>query len=302
MKKPTKTIEQLIADYKKSNTLRKERIAALAGFKNGATYLADLGLKLIAKTKPSKKITKSVKKAKPETEMLDYVVAFDTTGSMGSYIADVKAHVESLIPEMFSQGIDLRMKIIAFGDYCDMPHHSAGKGFGYAYQESKFTDDQKELINFVKNARNTGGGDSEEFYELVIQKITKETPWRKGSRRAVLFIADDNPHDAKYYTSSKKQIIDWKEEAKAAAKLNIAFDTLSIHGNRYPWYAELSKITGGICMPFQSSNKMKEVFKASSYVRGSTISKATFTASFAAATASGDEELIGTYKSLSTLL
>lgn len=298
MKKPTKTIEQLIADYKKSNTLRRERIAALAGFKNGATYLADLGLKLIAKTKPSKKITKSVKKTKTETEMLDYVVAFDTTGSMGSYIADVKAHVESLIPEMFSQGIDLRMKIIAFGDYCDM----SGGQFGKAYQESPFTNDQKELIKFVKNAKNTSGGDSEEFYELVIQKITKETPWRKGSKRAVLFIADDNPHDARYYTVNKKQIIDWKEEAKNAAKLNIAFDTLSIHGNRFPWYAELSKITNGVCMPFQSSNKMKEVFKASSYVRGSKMSKETFTASYAAATASGDEELIGTYKSLSTLI
>lgn len=300
MKKPTKTIEQLIADYKKSNTLRRERIATLAGFTNGATYLADLGIKLIAKTNPSKKaVTKSVKKAKnTETEMLDYVVAFDTTGSMGSYIADVKTHVESLIPEMFSQGIDLRMKIIAFGDYCDM----SGGQFGEAYQESPFTNDQKQLINFVKNAKNTSGGDSAEFYELVIQKITNETPWRKGSKRAVLFIADDNPHTVSYYKISKKTVIDWKEEAKNAAKLNIAFDTLSIHGNRFPWYAELSKITGGICMPFQSSNKMKEVFKASSYVRGSKMSKETFTASYATATASGDAELIGTYKSLSTLL
>lgn len=55
-------------------------------------------------------------------------------------------------------------KIVAFGDYCDMNSKS---DFGNAYQVIDLTDNEKELIKFVKNARNTSGGDGDELYELV---------------------------------------------------------------------------------------------------------------------------------------
>lgn len=300
-----KTKNELIEAYKKANKLRREKIAINNGFRTGDEYLKSLlqSGKAIIPNKPKKKSPRPAK-VQEERQMLDYVIAFDSTGSMGSYIAQVKEHVNSIIPEMFSQGIDLKMKIVVFGDYCDMINRQT---FGRAYQESHFTDNQKDLIKFVNNAKNTGGGDSEEFYELVIQKIINETPWRAGSIKSVLFIADDNPHKVGYYhpnvdSANHKNTIDWKVEAKRAAAFGIAFDTLSIHGNRYPWYKELSKITGGVYMPFQSSGKTDKVMKAAAYVRGSTASKEAFTAMYHAATASGDEELIGTYKSLSTLL
>lgn len=288
-----KTKEQLIKDYLKANKIRRTRILAKAGFTTEADYFASLNGKI------TKKGPKKAAKVTPKKELLDYVVAFDTTGSMGSYIAAVKKHVEDLIPQMFSQGIDLRMKIIAFGDYCDM---IGGFNFGNAYQQSSFTDNQQELINFVKTAKNTGGGDEDEFYELVIKKIVEETPWRADSKRAVLFIADCAPHRPDYQYFGKARQIDWKEEAKKAAALNIAFDTLSIHGEKFKWYKELSAITKGVYMPFQSSHKMADVFTASAYVRGSKMSRKTFTAAYASAVSSGDSELIGTYKSLSTLL
>ena len=53
--------------------------------------------------------------------MLDMVIAFDTTGSMSKYISAVKEHVKELIPKLFKQNPDLRIGIVAFGDYCDMP-------------------------------------------------------------------------------------------------------------------------------------------------------------------------------------
>lgn len=287
-----KTKEQLINDYKKANKERKQKIAEKAGFKTGADYLNSL-IKT-AKLKVSK--TKKAKK-----EMLDYVVAFDTTGSMAAYINNVKQHVKELIPQMFSQDIDLKMRIIAFGDYCDM---NSATVFGNAYQQSPFTSNENELINFVQGAKSTSGGDSDEFYELVIKKITEETPWREGAKKAVLFIADYTPHPVGYSHGNKvtNSQIDWKIEAKKAAEKGITFDTLAVLGNQFSWYKELSKITGGIWLPFKSSNKMAEVFTASAYARGSEKSRGTFTASYMAATASGDTELIGTYKSLSTLM
>lgn len=290
MKKEEK--QKLIDAFKKSNKERRQKLAKKAGFSTPEAYLTSLQ----GKTK-TVKVKGSLKSKK---EMLDYVVAFDTTGSMSSYISDVKKHVEKLIPEMFSQDIDLKMKIIAFGDYCDM---TSEKVFGKAYQESQLTDNQNDLISFVRRAQSTGGGDGDEFYELVIKKITEETPWRDGAKKAVLFIADCNPHKVGYSYSSiiRNAQIDWRQEAKKAAEQKIAFDTLSIHGDEYKWYKELSNITNGVYMPFKSSNKMSEVFKMSAYARGSAKSKTAFFAGASAAMASGDSELIGTYKSLSKL-
>lgn len=285
-----KTNEQLLAAFGKANKERRLKIAQKAGFATTAEYVASL---------KGRKSSKKSAKITVEKPKLDYVVAFDTTGSMDSYIGNVKAHVEKLIPELFSQDVDLMIRIIAFGDYCDM----RGGQFVNAYQQSEFTNDQAKLINFVKGAKGTSGGDEDEFYELVIKKIVEETPWRKDAKRSVLFIADCNPH-YKGYQYSNSSIIspDWREEAKKAAKLNIAFDTLSIHGDKYPWYKELANITGGVYMPFQSSNKMSEVMGATFYARGgSKKSKETFATMEAMAYASGDSELIGVYKSLSTL-
>lgn len=289
-----KTNEQLIADFKKSNKERREKIAKAAGFSTGDAYLASLsGSKKPAKISPTKKTSK-------KKDVLDYVVAFDTTGSMAAYINDVKKHVEKLIPEMFSKDMDLKMKIIAFGDYCDMTNKA---NFGKAYQESQFTNDENHLQNFVRTAQNTGGGDSDEFYELVIKKIVEETPWREGAKKTVLLIADCEPHKIGYSYSNyvENNQIDWKEEAKKAAEKGISFDTLSILG--MPWYKELSSITNGVNMPFKSAEKMSEVVAASAYARGTSMkSRATFTAAYASAVNSGDTELIGTYKTLSTLL
>lgn len=291
--------EQLIKDFKKSNVQRRSKIVKAAGFNKADEYLASLETKIKVAKKTSKKAGKTTSDKK--TEMLDYVVAFDTTGSMNSYINDVKRHVEKLIPEMFSQDIDLRMKIIAFGDYCDM--ESKDK-FGKAYQESEFTDNTNKLIKFVKGAKGTDGGDSEEFYELIIKKITEETPWREGSKRAVLFIADHNPHNVGYTYGHivQNSQIDWKKEAKKAAEKNIAFDTLAVLGNTFPWYKELSTITKGVWMPFQSSGKTSHVFAASAYARGGKKSRATFMSMATSASMSRDTELIGTYKSLSKLM
>lgn len=102
---------------------------------------------------------------------LDMVIAFDTTGSMAGYINSVKEHVKELIPKLFKQNSDLRIGIVAFGDYCDMP----GKDmFGRAYQVCELTNDENKLIEFITNAKDTSGGDGDEFYELVIKKIVEE--------------------------------------------------------------------------------------------------------------------------------
>lgn len=226
----------------------------------------------------------------------DMIVAFDTTGSMSAYIEAVKKHVVELIPDLFSKNPDIRIGIVAFGDYCDMESKDV---FGKAYQSLDLTTDKEDIIKFVKNARNTGGGDGDEFYELVIHKIVTETSWRKDAKKSVLLIADANPHPVGYSYKDivKNNNISWKEEANKAAELGIEFDTLSINPSLAPWFKELSDITNGVHAPFSSSNKTQEIFKMAAYSRGGSMAKAAYESTLCTYKAAGDTEMVATANS-----
>lgn len=99
--------------------------------------------------------------------MLDMVIAFDTTGSMVAYIEDVRKQVAELIPKLFKDNEDLQLGIIAFGDYCDM---NSKYDFGDAYQCLPLTNNENDIIKFIRNTKDTSGGDGDEFYELVIKR------------------------------------------------------------------------------------------------------------------------------------
>lgn len=208
---------------------------------------------------------------------LDMVIAFDTTGSMNSYIGQVKDHVSGLVPQLLKDNPNMRIGIVAFGDYCDMKSATV---FGNAYQVLYPTDNEEDIISFVKNAKGTSGGDGDEFYELVIKKITEETPWREDATKTVLFIADANPHKVGYSYGNIVQNaqIDWKEEARKASEKGIQFDTISIHGSSYGWYEELAHITDGIYTEFRSSQKTSDYIKTVAYARGGEATKALFCA------------------------
>lgn len=199
--------------------------------------------------------------------MLDMVIAFDTTGSMSAYINAVKTHVKELVPKLFSSNPDLRISIVAFGDYCDM---SSKDNFGKAYQVLDLTNDEDKIIKFINEAQRTSGGDGDEFYELVIKKITEETAWREGSTKAVLLIADAAPHYVGYSYSNivKNAQIDWREEAKKASELGIKFDTMTIDPMHIEWYKELSAMTNGVSVPFKNSGKTSQVIEAAALSRG----------------------------------
>lgn len=198
--------------------------------------------------------------------MLDMVIAFDTTGSMAQYIDAVRQEVSELIPRLFRDNEDLRLGIVAFGDYCDMPD---SVHFGDAYQVINPTSNANDLIKFVKESRDTGGGDWEEFYELVIKKIVNETPWRDGAKRSILLIADAEPHELGYSYPDrvKGNQIDWRAEAKKAAMQNIKIDTVTITDE--PWFKELSKLTNGVSVPFHSGHKTATLVEAAVSSRGS---------------------------------
>ena len=204
---------------------------------------------------------------------LDMVIAFDTTGSMASYIEAVRKEVSELVPRLFKNNEDLRLGVVAFGDYCDMKN---AQEFGDAYQCLMPTDNENAIIKFINESKDTSGGDGDEFYELVIKKVVEETPWREGATKVLLLISDAWPHPLGYtyqnYVVGNQ--IDWRQEAKKAASLGIKIDTVSITGA--PWYQELSDMTNGISTLFQSSCKTARLVEAATLARGSKSSRMMF--------------------------
>jgi hypothetical protein len=292
--------EKLLSDFKKSNTVRKLKLAKKFSFESAEEYLghllANTACEEAIKEAEIVKVVKE-KKAKVKEEVLtDIVIAFDTTGSMSSYIEAVKKHVIDLIPTLFKNTTNLQLSIVAFGDYCDM---NSSTDFGKAYQVIDLTDNEDKLIRFVKVAKETGGGDGDEFYELVLQKIRLETSWRARSNKSILLIADCDPHSIGYSCGSivTNAQIDWKQEAKELSNIGVKVDTLACTGAI--WYKELSKITNGIYLLFSSSEKTSQLLEGYSYARSGATTA--FTTSYSTVTASGDVELIGVYKQLGTL-
>lgn len=74
--------------------------------------------------------------------------------------------------------------------------------FSDAYQCIPLADNENDIIKFVKESKNTSGGDGDEFYELVLMKIIVESPWREDSSKAILLIADADPHEIGYTSTS----------------------------------------------------------------------------------------------------
>ena len=222
----------------------------------------------------TKKEEKSMEKVAPKSVgILDMVIAFDTTGSMAAYIEAVRKEVSKLIPRLFKDNDDLRLGIVAFGDYCDMKN---AQEFGDAYQCIMPTNNENDLVKFVIESKNTHGGDGDEFYELVIKRIVEETPWREDSTRVILLISDAAPHPIGYtyqdYVVNNQ--IDWRKEAQKAAAMKIKIDTVTITDE--PWYKELSKMTNGMSVPFESGYKTARLMEAAAWSRGSMKARAKF--------------------------
>ena len=289
---------ELIEKLKKANKTRKEQMSKKAGFHNYFEYMGHL-VKLLdekeslEKDKPNVEeklevVTHNVMPFETPSvtseELTDMVIAFDSTGSMRSYIDSVKKYVKDLIPTMLHQNKNLKISIVVFGDYIDMKSVTNHE-FGRAYQVIGLTNDEKKLIKFVTGAEDTSGGDPDEFYELVFRKIRTETEWRKGSSKSVLLIADYTPHPKSEYLSGichkfSKTPIDWKVECELLAKDGIKVDTLRIRPQIQfvQFYEAVSHITGGLSLPFADSEQTSDLLRMSSLARGGSNTSSAFMA------------------------
>jgi hypothetical protein len=137
--------------------------------------------------------------------MIDVVISFDSTGSMGPCISTVRQKVESFITQLFDSVDGLRMSIINHGSYCDGAK---------LIDICDFTDNRSELIRFLRATRNTGGCDmSHASYEYVLHSAASLS-W-SADNRALILIGDCEPHPIGYRQGIPEGVkLDWKECAR----------------------------------------------------------------------------------------
>jgi hypothetical protein len=135
---------------------------------------------------------------------IDLVISFDTTGSMFPALTEVRRKVDELIKTLFDTIPNLRIGLIAHGDYID------GQNM---IKSIDLTDDRFILSHFVRTVKPTNGGDSAEAYEAVLNYVLKHFEWR-SNKRALILIGDDIPHTIGYqYGAMAPVSIDWQKVA-----------------------------------------------------------------------------------------
>ncbi len=169
-----------------------------------------------------------------KSQTVDVVVSFDTTGSMYPCLSQVRKRIEGMITQLFKEIPNLRMGIIAHGDYCDGDR---------AITVLPLTSEIQKLCKFTREVPATGGGDTPECYELVLHKA-RSLAWRDG-KKVLVVIGDAEPHESRYPQNTLK--LDWRNELGLLLKMGVhayGVQCLGYSGAAY-FYREIAKQTQG---------------------------------------------------------
>lgn len=194
---------------------------------------------------------------KNETKGMDLVVSFDTTGSMYPVLAQVRNEVASFVTDMFNDIKDLRVGVIAHGDYCD-------KNKPYTIRIMDFTTDISKLCEFIRSTDKTYGGDADECYELVLNNARTTMSWEAGRNKVFVLIGDASPHGVNY--PDNKNNIDWTNEAGLLNDLGVKI--FAVHALSYyrsssrRFYEGIANITGGKYLTLDQFDEVIDLIKA----------------------------------------
>lgn len=191
------------------------------------------------------------------TQPIDIVISFDTTGSMYPALSEVRRKVTETARRLFKEIPNLRLGVIAHGDYCDARI--------YVTKHLDLTTDSEAVINFVNNVERTGGGDAPECYELVLQEARTRQHWRAGSKRVLVMIGDDVPHAPAYNPGR----IDWRDELKKLSAEGVLVHGVQALGgyrsHATAFYSALAEASGGFHLQLSQFGEATELLMAVAY-------------------------------------
>lgn len=175
-------------------------------------------------------------------------------------MAQVRRNVKNVIKQLFFDIPNLRIAIIAHGDYCDANTTYVTKIFDFSTNQNKITD-------FVTSVESTHGGDSPECYELVLQHARTKLNWQSGTKKILVMIGDDVPHESTYKANVKK--IDWRNEVGLINEANINIYGIhcmpGIRRHSKQFYMEISRKTNGLYFTLDQFSSISDLIMGLCY-------------------------------------
>jgi hypothetical protein len=205
------------------------------------------------------------------SDSIDVCVSFDTTGSMYPCLTQVRRSVSQIVQKLFSDIRDLRISIIAHGDYCDATKP-------YVIKTNDFSSNETEIIDFINKVEPTYGGDAPECYELVLNQARTNLSWKSGRVKVLILIGDDVPHGPSYPLNVNK--IDWRNEL--GLLLEAGINVYAIHAlpgirkHSKPFYEEVAQKTGGFYLTLDQFANISDLIMAICYKQNGEESLSTF--------------------------
>lgn len=192
-----------------------------------------------------------------KTTGMDLVVSFDTTGSMYPVLSKVRQNVSDFVNDMFASIEDLRVGVIAHGDYCDA-------GDPYTIRIMDFTTNKDDICKFIRTTEKTYGGDADECYELVLNNARTTMSWQAGRIKVFVLIGDASPHSPTY--GDNKQHLDWRNEAGLLNDLGVkifAVHALSFYRNSSRnFYETIAHATNGKYLTLDQFDEVVDLIRA----------------------------------------
>ncbi|XP_005103641.2 uncharacterized protein LOC101862815 [Aplysia californica] len=185
---------------------------------------------------------------------VEVVFSFDTTGSMFQYLTEVRRKLKECCRQLLQQIPNIRIGIIAHGDYCDSSV--------YVIKQKDLTSDLETLIDFTSTVGTTTGGDSPECYEWVLRKA-QQLDWAEDSAKALVVIGDLFPHPPSY----TDQNISWREELDLLSGMGVKVYGVQAGRNNdaVNFYKELADVSHGCYVNLTHIDVITDMFLAVCY-------------------------------------
>ena len=192
-----------------------------------------------------------------KSESIDVMVSFDTTGSMYPCLTQVRRNVEALVNRLFKVIPNLRVGVLAHGDYCD-------ERSTYITKMLDLTDDKTKICHFVKNVEATGGGDAPECYEFVLNQI-RSASWKSNKNKVFIMIGDDVAHPVTDHQNKKK--LDWKNEVGLLKEAGIKVYSVQALNRSYatPFWQAIADKSDGYYLPLNQFSDIGNLITAVGY-------------------------------------
>ena len=147
------------------------------------------------------------------TKNADIVFVFDTTGSMGEEISEMKNITKDFADGLSAAGIDYRFGLTEFRDFpvtCDGTVCGDANDFAYeVYNGGVLSNSSSMFKSWIDSLNPSGGGDLPESTLAALMHTVKDQKWRGGdASKIIVLISDAYPHSDGHCCNQEKNTLD----------------------------------------------------------------------------------------------